>query len=173
MATQKQVARHLDLTSRSVRELLERGVLPPATRGELDVDACRVAYVRHLRAAAAGRGAGSGDLDLVAERARLAKEQADQAALKNAQLRGELIPAADHEESLIALASGVALRIRAVPTRAAPEVRLATTDREAEELLRRFIDEALEELADAGDAMLEQAAARERGGAESADASAR
>lgn len=60
MATQAEIGTHLDLSDRSVRELLTKGVLPSAPRGEHDLDACRLAYVRHLRAVAAGRALGAG-----------------------------------------------------------------------------------------------------------------
>lgn len=160
LSTQQQVARHLDLSARAIADLQERGVLPHAGRGGLDLDVCRVAYVRHLREQAAGRGAGYGELDLAAERARLAKEQADSQAMKNSELRGELIPRGDVEPLMCMLTSGVKLRLGSVPSRAAPEVRLAGSDVEAEELLRHFIDEALNELAEAGERIQREAEQR-------------
>lgn len=89
-------------------------------------------------------------LDYTAERARLAKEQADAQELKNAELRGELLPRADHEEVVISLASAVALRLDALPSKAGPEVRATGSDAEAEAVLRTFLDEAAVELADLG-----------------------
>ncbi|MBP0492098.1 hypothetical protein [Roseomonas indoligenes] len=72
MATALEVAEHLDLTDRSVRELQKRGVLPQGKRGALDLGECRLAYIRHLREQAAGR-AGTKDSkhSLATERARL------------------------------------------------------------------------------------------------------
>lgn len=58
MATQAEVGKHLDLSDRTIRELLDKGVLPNARRGALDLDSCRVAYIRHLREVAAGRDLG-------------------------------------------------------------------------------------------------------------------
>lgn len=85
---QTELAAHLDLSERSVRELL----------GELGVDhrqstlaEIRVAYIRKLREIAAGRAA-EGGLDLAAERARLAREHADKVAMQNAVTRSELAP---------------------------------------------------------------------------------
>lgn len=78
MATEAQVAEHLDISDRTVRELKGKGVFPAAKRGGMDLDVCRIAYVRHLRERAAGRAsdaADDDDLDLVKERAGLAKEQ--------------------------------------------------------------------------------------------------
>lgn len=50
MATQIEIAKHLDLSDRQVRNLLSDGVLPGSKgRGGFDLDACREAYIRYLR----------------------------------------------------------------------------------------------------------------------------
>ncbi|MGM0703876.1 MAG: terminase small subunit [Pseudomonadota bacterium] len=50
MATQLEVAEHLDITDRQVRSLLQSGVLPGSKgRGGYDLNACRLAYIRNLR----------------------------------------------------------------------------------------------------------------------------
>jgi len=50
MATQKEVGANIDLDERQVRNLLKQGVLPASKgSGGYDVDACRIAYIRHLR----------------------------------------------------------------------------------------------------------------------------
>lgn len=90
MATAAQIAAHLDLSERSVRDLKKRAILPVAGRGELDPDTCRVAYIRHLRSSAAGRG-GAGPGSLEAERARLTAAQAEAVERKNAHDRGDVI----------------------------------------------------------------------------------
>lgn len=98
MATQAEIAEHLFLSDRSIRELISKGVLPAARKSELNVDRCREPYILHLRNTAAGRAglldapADDEGLDLDAERAALAREQRDHYALKNASLRRELLP---------------------------------------------------------------------------------
>jgi len=92
MATQQEVADHLDVSDRTVRELIEKSILPDAGRGMLDLDACRVAYLRHLREIAAGRGGAAEQESLSTERARLAAEQREHYALRNAAARRELLP---------------------------------------------------------------------------------
>ena len=156
--TQRALAAHLDLTDRSIRELTAAGVLERGAQG-YELEASRVAYIRHLRERAAGRRSDErgpdGPLDLVAERARLAKAQADQTELKNAELRGELVPRGDLESSLVALASAIVLRLDSIPSKAGPVVRATETDAEGEAVLRRYIDEARVELADLGRDVLE------------------
>lgn len=126
MATQAEVAAHLDLTDRSIRELLDRGVLPNARRGALDLDQCRLAYIRHLRETAAGRAMGPSGDDLTAERARLAREQADNYALRNAALRLELLPRAEITRTVTSAFQIVRDRLTALPARlAGPLARLS------------------------------------------------
>ncbi|MEO4012264.1 terminase small subunit [Pseudomonas rossensis] len=56
MANQKQLAAHLDLTDRQVRNLLTDGVLPGSKgNGGLDFEAGRLAYIRYLRGLSAGQ----------------------------------------------------------------------------------------------------------------------
>jgi len=58
MATQKEVAEHLDLSLRHVQKLIKDGRLPP-TKGRkgCDLESCRFAYIRYLR------GLGSGQIN--------------------------------------------------------------------------------------------------------------
>jgi phage terminase Nu1 subunit (DNA packaging protein) len=93
MATQKEVAAHLDLSQSAVSQLASSGVIKAANgRGGYDVDDCRTAYIRHLREVAAGRSAGDPDApNLVLERARLARAQADNQERKNREADDELV----------------------------------------------------------------------------------
>ncbi|MBP0446716.1 hypothetical protein J8J14_18220 [Roseomonas sp. SSH11] len=146
MATQAEVAAHLGLSQQAVSALIQRAILPGAAgKGGLDLDACRLAYVRHLREVAAGRAsAESGEgLDLVQERARLAAEQADATAMKNAITRGELVPAGDLERVFGALVSSARERFLALPYKAAPLVIGKATPVEAQAVLTDLVHEAL------------------------------
>lgn len=143
------LAKIFDCTERQVYDLVRAGTIPRAQRGRYDVLACTRAYIRHLREVAAGRQAQAGGVDLAGERARLAKEQADAQAMKNAQSRQELMPSADSEAIHVALHSAVQRRMLAVPTHVAPLVAVENEARVCEAILRDHIAEALEELADA------------------------
>ena len=148
MATQAEVGQHLDLSERSVRDLITRAILPQTSRKALDLDACRIAYIRHLRETAAGRATGAEADDLTAERARLAKEQADHYSLKNGQLRGELVSAVEITRAVVSCFGHVRDRLTALPARlAGPLARMATAA-ETRAALSRGIDEALMELAE-------------------------
>lgn len=140
MTTQADVAAHLDLTDRRIRELIDRGILPTAARGEYDLEACRIAYIRWLREVAAGRKDEDDDSSLSAERARLAAEQADNIALKNETLRRERLPASEVNAAVTAAFGRVKTRLLQLPARAAP------TDRALRAHVAKLVHEALEEL---------------------------
>lgn len=107
---QTEVAAHLDLSDRSVRELESKLNLPT----DYTLAAFRVAYIRHLREVAAGR-AGTGDLDLATERAGLAREQKERVALQNAVTRKELAPVILIEQVLARAGSKVAGILDGIP----------------------------------------------------------
>lgn len=111
MLTQQDVADHIDLSRQQAAAWLERLGINWRVAA---LDEIRVAYIRELREQAAGRAA-VGDLDLAAERARLAKEQADKVAMQNAVTRGELAPVVLIEEVLTKAAAKVAGVFDAIP----------------------------------------------------------
>lgn len=109
--TQAEIAEHLDISDRRVRELaVEWGI----DSREISLSAWRIRYLRHLREQAAGRAA-AGDLDLAVERARLAKEQADRIAMQNAVTRKELAPAHLIEEVLARAGARAAKLLDTIP----------------------------------------------------------
>ena len=67
MSTQQEVAAHLDLSSRRVRQMIADGIFPAGKgSGGLNLDDCRVAYVRYLRGLSSGQvraqAASTGDI---------------------------------------------------------------------------------------------------------------
>lgn len=108
---QAQIAEHLDLSERSVRELLDDAGLDHrlCTLSEI-----RLTYIRRLREQAAGRAA-AGDLDLAGERARLARAQAEKVEMQNAVTRGELAPVVLIEQVLTNTAARIAGIFDALP----------------------------------------------------------
>lgn len=56
MATQQEIADHLDLTARRIRVLVKDGIIPAGKgRGGYDFDFCRLAYIRYLRGVSSGQ----------------------------------------------------------------------------------------------------------------------
>jgi hypothetical protein len=89
------------------------------------------------------------DWNLDRERAKLAAAQAKAQEMRNAETRRELVRASDVESWLVTLLSGLVLRLRAVPSKSAPEAHDAETIAACEAAIRKHQDEALEEAAGA------------------------
>lgn len=107
---QADVAAHLDISNRTVRELEAKLPVPD----DYTLSAFRVAYLRHLREIAAGRS-GNGGLDLAGERAALAKVQRERIEMQNAVTRRELAPVILIEQVLAKAGSKVASILDAIP----------------------------------------------------------
>lgn len=107
---QADVAAHLDISDRTVRELEAK--LPVSA--DYTLSAFRVAYLRHLREIAAGRS-GNGELDLAGERAALAKVQRERIEMQNAITRRELAPVILIEQVLAKAGRKVAGILDAIP----------------------------------------------------------
>lgn len=158
----KTLADWLRISERSVRAMADEGIVKRAGRGRYLLKESVQAVVEHQRGIAAGRGGASQVLDLTAERARLAKEQADGQELKNRVARGELLVAADVERTW----SDALRRLRAGMLAVTGRVRAATTIEAADAaIIDREIRDALTALSggedDPGEGAEESAPASE------------
>lgn len=154
MASQQDIADHLGISQSAVSALVRADVFEKRPRGGFDLDECRTAYLRRLREEAAGRAAQGdredGDLDIVAERARLAKEQADRLEMENALRRQELVEF-DHFVARVGqLLATVRTRLLALPAECAVQWAAAQTPAVAEAVIRDVVYQALEELSSGG-----------------------
>lgn len=116
-ATAERLGQLLGLSAESVRDLCRRKIVVRRAPGKYDLAASIAAYCRHLREVASGRGGVDAVTGLATERAKLAALQAEAHALRNAQLRGELVPLADAEREWSATLRGVRSAMLAVPSR--------------------------------------------------------
>lgn len=155
-ATGRQVAERLGVSDRYVRELSARGVIPARTPAGWDLEAVDQAYRAHLRAVAGGRAiageplpsgtpGASGASSLKAEQARLAKEKADELAMRNAVTRGDLVTKAAVRNAVIGAWAHVRARLLTLPTKGAPMLlgidALPAMQAALTELLRDALDE--------------------------------
>ena len=130
----------LGITSGMLTQLKKRGIAAHLKHDVYDLEETVRAYVAHLRGTASGRGGEDQIAQLTTERARLAREQADAQALKNAALRRELVPAAEVERAWTDILRQVRSRVLAVPSRlrqavALPADAVAALDRELRDAL--------------------------------------
>lgn len=127
MATQLEVASHLDLSDRQVRNLLGDGILPASKgNGGLNMDACREAYIRYLRGLANGKvksetpvfpAADDPELEreLLRERLRLTAAQAEAVEMKNLVSQRQLAPVDFMTFALARLAARIASILDTAP----------------------------------------------------------
>jgi phage terminase Nu1 subunit (DNA packaging protein) len=151
MATQVELAKHLSMTPQSVSELVKNGVFSiKKGRSPVDLDVCRIEYINHLRKNAnyfkkSGNGA-----DIVEESTRLKKFQADKAELEVNQLEAKLIPAELVRTTWSDFVSNAKAKLLNMPTNLAHQVLGVESFIEAEELIKKSVYEALEELSQDG-----------------------
>lgn len=99
------------VSQQAISSLLVRNVLSPdGSAGQWLRE-----YCSNLREVAAGRSSSDGSFDLVEERARLAKEQADRIAMQNAERRHELAPVEAMEMVLAAVGVKVGKILDTIP----------------------------------------------------------
>ncbi len=148
MATQRELAEHLDLSPQSVTDLVRKGVfIIKRGRSPVNIDACRVAYINYLRKAARyTKKDGTGDIG--EEKTRLTKAQADAAELKVSELEGELIPAKLVEDTWTDVAAVIRVQLLALASKIAHLVLASKTYQEVEAIINKEIYETLDELAE-------------------------
>lgn len=141
----KDLCQLLDLSSGALSELKSKGIAIHLSHDGYDLERTVRGYVTHLRSIAAGWGTGDQAAQLTTERARLAKEQADAQAIKNAKLRGDLVEASTVERAWSDILRQVRARILSVPPRLRQVLEL---DAHGAELVDRELRDALTDLAD-------------------------
>ena len=111
------LAEMLGISERAIRSLAERGIVQRTPDSLYPFAESIRAYCHHLREAAAGRGGQGAGSKLTAEREREVRERADHLALRNAQARGEMLPAVDVERRWSIIIRVVRSRMLSVPSR--------------------------------------------------------
>ncbi len=120
--TQREFAKLLGISQQAVSKLANRGVLTP---GASLSQWTREAWQWQAEQAA-GRQSLNGQYDLIGQRARLAKEQADKTNIEVRKLRGELYPASLWADLFSSAASIIKARLLGLHNKIASRYRLET-----------------------------------------------
>lgn len=115
-ATSGELAQAIGVTERVVAGRRQDGRLPTTEDGRIDLHAVLRAGV----AALAVKQSSDGRPDLKAEKARLASEQADQVAMRNATMRGEMVPIAEITQAVVGMIEVTKRHLARVPVKAFP-----------------------------------------------------
>jgi len=111
------------------------------------------AYCSWLRDQAAGRASENGPLDLVQERARLSKEQADIAEMKRRQMQKELIPLQIAMDAVGVIFTQARDRLLTAGARLAPMVAYESDVAKCSSIIHAELHASLTEIAGAGKAI--------------------
>ena len=151
MATQKELAEHLGMTPQSLGELIKKDIITiKKGRSPIDIDFSRIEYINYLRKNANHyKKAGTGG-DIVEESTRLKKFQADKAELEVNQLEGKLIPAELVKDTWSDFVGNAKAKLLNIPNNLAHQILAAEDFNQAEDLIKKSIYEALEELSQDG-----------------------
>ena len=136
-------ANHLGIQQPTLTRLIKEGIIDKQDRGKYEVDAVRLQYLKHIRNLA---GNNNNNLELGAERARLAKEQADAKEMENAVERGDLVYIEKVAKQFEKQLTKARNKLLAAPTKVAAEAHAAATVKEVREIIEAAIIEALDEL---------------------------
>lgn len=112
------LGRWLGITERMGRELAKEQIVVRAGRGLYKLEESVRRYCEHIRRTTSQRGGEASLAKMREERIRIAKEQADALALKNAEARGELLDAKAVEAEWSDILRTVRAGMLAVPSRA-------------------------------------------------------
>lgn len=146
MSTVAQAADHLFVSERRFYEMIDQRIITRCDPGDYDLDRVRKQCFDHLRQVAAGR-AGNSDAALSAERARLAKQQADAQEMKNSTSRGDLLPREEVHVAVTGSFARVRTKMLAIPSKVAPLILGLGSVAEIRDKLTDVTHEALAELA--------------------------
>ena len=150
MATQREVAEHLDLSVKRISELIKDGILPSKMgRSPLNIDVCRMAYISYLRKLG-GYNKRSGSGDMAEEKTKLTAAQARKAELEVEEMEGNLLPAQLVEDTWIGYVANVRAKLLGLPSRIAHQVITVDKYPEAELIIKEQVHDALNELAEDG-----------------------
>jgi phage terminase Nu1 subunit (DNA packaging protein) len=142
------IATLFNLTPRRVQQLANEG-MPKADRGNYDVRACTMWYIRYMQGQLLKRQDDEVRDETVKwtrERTRLAQEQAETSALRNAEMRGELISLSILKQRLGHVFGNIRQNTLALGSKIAPECE-ARSAIEIKEIIDREARILLESLA--------------------------
>lgn len=144
----KEMGEILGYSPQKISALIQQGA--PASKGGGRGVAINSAefiawLLRHEKGKLVGMAPEVGDLGM--EKARQAKETADNLALKNAQLRKELVSAAEVEQLYTAMVTTFKDRLRSLGSKLAPIIPIKKSVAERKAFIDDYVDEVLRELA--------------------------
>lgn len=142
--TTAELASLVGITREQLHRYKDQGIISPSDRNEWRTVETVCAMMAHYRS---GVSRGGTNLDLAAERAKLAKEQTETQAMKNAAMRRELLPASAVNSAMQSAFARCRARLLSIPSKLAPVLLTRGTATEMQDSLFDAVSDALAELA--------------------------
>lgn len=148
LVTQKEAAKWFNIDPRTLRKKIKDGDIEKEPDGRIDIEKWIPRQFSSLRETAAGRKSDNTQYDLVGERARLAKAQADKTELEVDVMREKLLPADAVLQEWQACVSACRSKLLSLPSKLAFQIATLKEASEIERFLKRSVGETLTELSE-------------------------
>ena len=139
------IAKLFDLTERRVQQLASEGVIPKSIKGKYELVPTVKGYINYLRERSIGKDQAPSDASTA--RIRLLTLQANKLEIENAILNKQFLSVEDVKNTWFSMIARCRAILLAMPSKLANQVIGLNEAREAEELIKASVYEALEELA--------------------------
>ena len=139
------IAKLFDLTERRVQQLASEGVIPKSIKGKYELVPTVKGYINYLRERSIGKDQAPSDASTA--RIRLLTLQANKLEIENAILNKQFLSVEYVKNTWFSMIARCRAILLAMPSKLANQVIGLNEAREAEELIKASVYEALEELA--------------------------
>lgn len=146
----KTVGSAIGTSERTVRRLVQEGVLNKIKSGQYDLVDCTNRYIKHIseKQTLMDKDMDKLEKELMVEKVLLERAKKRKMELVVAEMEGTMHKAKDIEKLWSWSITSFKSRIRALPTKIAPQVQVSNDLKDINAILRREIDEVLMELSE-------------------------
>jgi uncharacterized coiled-coil protein SlyX len=159
----KTVGCAIGTSERTVRRLVQEGVLNKVKNGQYDLVECTNRYIKHIteKQSLMDKDMDKLEKELMVEKVLLERAKKRKLEIQVAELEGVMHKAEDIEKLWSWSITNFKSRIRALPSKIAPQVQVINDLKEINSILRREIDEVLLELSNYNPKKIHKSAAKE------------
>jgi phage terminase Nu1 subunit (DNA packaging protein) len=136
---------HTGISERTIRQWIADGVIPQTDDMGMVVKSV-ITYYKGQTAEARRDRTKEGQDELYVQKVRLTEAQADKLDLENREREGELVEADSVRSAWLEMIAAARAKLLSIPTKVAPQVIAMSNAADAEQLVKLFVYEALEEL---------------------------
>lgn len=142
-----QLAEILCIDPRRVQQLAKEGVIPRLTKGQYPLVESIQGYIQYLQAMAHGRS--DSETGYGSQRTKLTKLKAEIQEIQLRRMKNELVPINQVIEVWGNVVTNMRSKMLSIPAKIAPRMRATKSNAEAQTIIKKNIEQALAELAEA------------------------